>query len=92
MRVNVYSQEIVLDEDTSPEMVEKKGTDQDGNEETFFGIRFYLHSFAGLHSSPEDNDMSAVTFWLPSTEDNRQRLANVFYKGSQLIEDTIEEG
>lgn len=37
------------------------------NHRTFYGIRMYLASPPELHHSPEDDDRSAITFWIPWT-------------------------
>lgn len=37
------------------------------NHRTFYGIRMYLASPSELHHSPQDDDRSAITFWVPWT-------------------------
>lgn len=37
------------------------------NHRTFYGVRMYLASPPELHDSPEDDDRSAITFWIPWT-------------------------
>lgn len=59
MRINVYTEELT--EDVC--VVSKEGIGDDGNLRIFHGLRFYLHSPDSLHSSPTDDDRSAVTFW-----------------------------
>jgi len=63
MRVNVYNEEF-----TSDVRLIKK-TLQNG--QVFRGVRFFLKSHADLHSTPEDDDRSAVTFWSDSIQDLR---------------------
>lgn len=58
MRVNIYAEEITED----IEIVEAKSA----TGATFKGIRFYLESSDKLHHTPQDNDRSAVTFWIKS--------------------------
>jgi hypothetical protein len=62
MRVNVYNEELT---DRVKFMTRKAGTGVE-----FYGISFYLASPVELHSSPTDDDSSAVTFW----GDNPERL------------------
>lgn len=60
MRVHIYSQEIDLD----PEAVQLVTTTADTGRE-YYGLRFFLRSPECLHYTDEDDDRSAVTFWLP---------------------------
>lgn len=68
MRVNVYDEEI--DENSPPEIIRKVST----NGEVFFGLRVWLKSCQELidHSTPEDDDRSAVTFWTRDTSKLRR--------------------
>lgn len=58
MRINVYSEEM-----GEPVTVERK--DNVNGSETFFGLRIWLKSPKELleHSTPEDDDRSALTLW-----------------------------
>ena len=56
MRVNIYSEELTEE----VQMVET--TTPNGNK--FLGVRFVLESTNKLHNTPDDDDRSAVTFWL----------------------------
>jgi hypothetical protein len=56
MRINIYSEELT-------DRVEQVEKTVDGT--VFYGVRFYLKSPPDLHSTPEDDDTSAVTFWAP---------------------------
>lgn len=71
MRINVYSQELTSEIDR----VTKFGTDKDGNPAQFHAVRLYLHSAAELHHTPDDDDRSAVTIWLPRSLQRRVELA-----------------
>lgn len=57
MRMNVYSQEL-----TKEVMLVRK-TAETGIE--YWGVRFVLASPDVLHHTPEDDDRSAITFWIP---------------------------
>lgn len=56
MRIQVYSQEITSD----VRLVCKTAN----TGKTYWGVRFFLHSPEQLHHTPDDDDRSAVTFWL----------------------------
>ena len=81
MRINVYSQELTND----VEIVEKEGTNEEGKSETFYGIRLYLHSSDMLHHTETDDDRSAITLWLPKSEDRRNALADTLMRMGELI-------
>jgi hypothetical protein len=71
MRINVYSQELTRE----VELVSK--TADTGI--TYYGVRMYLASPDILHHTPEDDDRSAITFWLPNNKTFSKRdLAHVF--------------
>lgn len=70
MRINVYSQEL-----TSEVKVLEK-TSNTGL--VYSAVQLMLHSSPMLHHPPNDDDRSAVTFWLPKSEDRREALALAF--------------
>lgn len=63
MRINVYAEELT----TETELVTKVVTDEEFGERTFYGIRMFLKSPTELHHSAEDDDRSAITFWVKWT-------------------------
>jgi hypothetical protein len=67
MRINVYSQEL-----TDEVIVITK--------KDFKGIQLVLHSSEHLHHTPDDDDRSAVTFWLPKSPKRREIMAKAFEK------------
>lgn len=77
MRVNVYSQELT-DEVLPVEKESNTGA-------TYSAVQFVLHSSDKLHHPPQDDDRSAITFWLPKTNERRERLAMSFEYAAQLI-------
>lgn len=85
MRINVYSQELT----SEVQLISKSGTDDQGQPAVFHGVRMYLVSPETLHHTPEDDDRSAVTLWLPKSSHRRQDLANALYEMAQLVEKTI---
>jgi hypothetical protein len=58
MRVNIYSQEL------TPEVGLVWKISDNGIKH--YGVRFMLASSPLLHHAPDDDDRSAVTFWLPN--------------------------
>ena len=67
MRVNVYSQELT-NEINVIEKVSNTGL-------TYTAVQLMLHSSPMLHHPPEDDDRSAVTFWLPKSKARRAAFA-----------------
>ena len=72
MRINVYSQELT-DEVL---LIEKKSN----TGITYHAAQLILHSSDKLHHSPGDDDRSAVTFWMPTSEHRREEMAKAFEK------------
>lgn len=70
MRVNVYSQELT-DEVQLIEKASNTGV-------TYHAAQLILHSSPMLHHPPLDDDRSAVTFWLPKSQDRREEIARAF--------------
>lgn len=70
MRINVYSQEL-----TSEVNVLEK-TSNTGL--VYSAVQLMLHSSPMLHHPPQDDDRSAVTFWLPKSDERREALAKAF--------------
>ena len=77
MRINVYSQEL-----TDEVQLETK-TSNTGI--TYSAVRMILHSSPMLHHPPQDDDRSAVTFWLPKTKARRLALANAFREMAERV-------
>lgn len=70
MRINIYAEELT-DETTLVETVADTGR-------KFYGARIFLESSDKLHNTPEDDDRSAVTFWIPSTKVGQRAIADMF--------------
>lgn len=77
MRINVYSQELT-DEVNVVEKVSNTGL-------TYSAVQLMLHSSDKLHHPPADDDRSAVTFWLPKSEQRREQLARAFEDMAQKV-------
>lgn len=89
MRVNIYSQELILD--LSNEGEPGLGLQQSNTGAGYSFIRLPLHSSPKLHHPPEDDDRSAVTFWLPRSTDKREVLATIFEEMARLVRGAIPE-
>ena len=80
MRLNIYSQELTKE----VELVSK--TADTGV--TYYGVRMFLASPEILHHTEEDDDRSAITFWIPNAKSMSQDdLARVFHELSVLVAD-----
>lgn len=58
MRINVYSQELTREVTLVSTVAKDTGR-------VYHGVRIYLASPDVLHHRPDDDDRSAITFWLP---------------------------
>lgn len=74
MRINVYSQELLLGSALGTELISKEAD----NGLVYSAVRMFLYSSNRLHDYPGDDDRSAVTFWLPRSAEKRKLLATLF--------------
>lgn len=82
MRINVYSQELTKE----IAVVEKKSD----TGVTYYGVRMYLASPDVLHHTPDDDDRSAITFWIPNAKSfTPEDLAVMFDHMAEAVESTI---
>lgn len=80
MRINVYSQELTKE----IELVEAKAD----TGVTYYGVRIFLASPDILHHTPEDDDRSAVTFWIPNAQGyTQEEFGNLLYEMGKLVHD-----
>lgn len=70
MRINVYSQELT----TEVVSVEKRSN----TGLVYCAAQLILHSSDRLHHPPQDDDRSAVTFWIPKSLHRREEMARAF--------------
>lgn len=88
MRINVYSQELMLDGHVDDEPADNV-TELVGQESNtgivYSAVRIFLYSSSRLHHPPRDDDRSAITFWLPKSPERRERLARHFERLAQLV-------
>lgn len=83
MRINVYSQEL------TPEVNALQKTSNTGL--VYSAVQMILHSSPKLHHPPQDDDRSAVTFWLPRTQERREQLAATFETMAALVRNAAPE-
>lgn len=83
MRLNIYSQELILDDNRALEIV----TQVSDTGVIYSGVRMFLHSSERLHDTPDDDDRSAITFWLPKSRDNRRALMSLFNVMALMVDD-----
>lgn len=78
MRINVYSQELT----SEIVLIEKESN----TGLIYSAVQMILHSSEKLHHPPEDDDRSAVTFWLPKSRKRRLELADTFRRMALEVE------
>lgn len=76
MRVNVYSQE-----QTDEVLLIGKASNTGV---TYYAAQLVLHSSPLLHAPPDDDDRSAITFWMPRSPHRREAMAKAFEKLATL--------
>ena len=84
MRINVYSQELT---DEVIEIIKESNTGI-----VYTAAQLILHSTGKLHHPPEDDDRSAVTFWLPKSQDRRESIAKAFERIAEIFRKTKNQG
>lgn len=77
MRLNIYSQEL-----TSEVILIEKPSNTGI---TYHAAQLILHSSERLHHPPADDDRSAVTFWLPKSQERREEMAKAFEEIAELF-------
>lgn len=83
MRINVYSQELT----NEVILVEKPSN----TGVTYHAAQLILHSSPLLHHPPQDDDRSAVTFWLPKSRARREEMARAFEAIAGIFRDAPSE-
>lgn len=83
MRINVYSQELTS-EVLPVEKVSNTGL-------TYHAAQLILHSSDKLHHPPEDDDRSAITFWLPKSQHRRESMATAFEEIARIFRESPSE-
>lgn len=77
MRINIYSQELLLAGDKDMRLPQVAAVQQEADTGVIYSAaRLFLHSSGRLHQTAEDDDRSAITFWLPKSTDKRTRFAD----------------
>jgi hypothetical protein len=83
MRINVYSQELTVEINT----IEKESN----TGLVYTAVQIMLHSSPMLHHPPQDDDRSAVTFWLPKSTERREQLAVAFEQMAREVRNARPE-
>lgn len=83
MRINVYSQEL-----TDEVLLVEKGSNTGV---VYHAAQLILHSSERLHHPPEDDDRSAITFWLPNSQARREEMASAFEKLAEIFRTAPKE-
>lgn len=83
MRINVYSQEL-----TNQVITISK---QSNTGLVYSAVQLILHSSDKLHHPPADDDRSAVTFWLPKSQNRREQLAQTFERMAEFVRRAMPE-
>lgn len=95
MRINVYSQELLttpMDPFMCVEKLTKENIDgESGQVLTYSAVRQFLASSDRLHHPPEDDDRSAITWWLPKSADRREILARQFEHLADMVRSAPQE-
>jgi hypothetical protein len=83
MRINVYSQELT----SEVVLVEKPSN----TGVTYHAAQLILHSSPMLHHPPQDDDRSAVTFWLPKSASRREEMAGAFEQIARIFREAPQD-
>ena len=83
MRINVYSQELT-DEVLLIEKESNTGL-------VYSAVQIILHSTENLHPPPQDDDRSAVTFWLPKSAERRKQFAAALERMAMMVRNAKPE-
>lgn len=86
MRINVYSQEL------TQEVIEVSKVSNTGID--YKAVQFVLHSSPMLHHPPQDDDRSAVTFWLPQSVRGLEEFEFALRQALSIVQRAlcVEEG
>lgn len=86
MRIHVYSQELTKEISLVSKRADDTGID-------YYGVRMFLASPDILHHTEEDDDRSAVTFWIPNAHSfTPDDLVDVFRRMADLVESADANG
>jgi hypothetical protein len=84
VRINVYSQEL-----TNEVLAVSK---ESNTGVTYHAAQLVLHSSPMLHHPPQDDDRSAITFWLPKSQSRREEMALAFEEIARLFREAPPGG
>lgn len=90
MRINVYSQELTTEVNQISKVSD--GRTEAGDLIEYHAAQLMLHSSPMLHHPPEDDDRSAVTFWLPKSKARREEMAKAFERIAEIFRSAPPSG
>jgi hypothetical protein len=64
---------------------------QSNTEIVYHAAQLILHSSPLLHHPPQDDDRSAVTFWLPKSQERREKMAQAFERIAEIFREAPPE-
>lgn len=88
MRINVYSQELITQ---GPAKAVERVEQVADTGVTYSAVRLFLISPEQLHHTDEDDDRSAITFWLPKSEERREYFAFCLEHLAYFVRNAPEE-
>ena len=88
MRINLYSQELIT-EGPAKTVAYVQQTADTGV--VYSAVRLFLVSPEQLHHTDDDDDRSAITFWLPKSRKRRQYIAGCLRHMAYLIDTAPQE-
>ena len=84
MRINVYSQEL------TNEVISIYKESNTGV--VYRAAQLVLHSSDRLHHPPDDDDRSAVTFWMPRSPIQNRMMAGAFRRIADMFDAEADNG
>ncbi|WP_207551195.1 hypothetical protein [Mycobacteroides abscessus] len=98
MRINVYSQELILGDEPASVLMDTDGMPTTEVEEKisntgliYTAVRLFLRSPKEIHQTPDDDDRSAITFWLPKSRFKRECFAQQLEILADLVRNARSE-
>ncbi|SHV31488.1 Uncharacterised protein [Mycobacteroides abscessus subsp. massiliense] len=98
MRLNVYSQELILGNDPTDVLMDRDGMPTTEVEEKvsntgliYTAVRLFIRSPKEIHQEPNDDDRSAIAFWLPKSPEKRECFAQQLELLARLVRNARPE-
>lgn len=81
--------EINMMQELTPEVLSVNKKSNTGI--VYHAAQLVLHSSPMLHHPPQDDDRSAVTFWLPKSQARREEMAQAFERVAEIFRTAPQE-